>query len=89
MPRCTRYNWNIVESDFKHHNHNRNPILLIWEYVEVHFVLDQHVLLDIYSASSLKQQSADRDVAPLGHIILIPKQPVLALSPEKQQMSIL
>jgi hypothetical protein len=28
--------------------------------------------LDFYSDSSLKQQSADRHVTPLGHIILIP-----------------
>jgi hypothetical protein len=39
---------------------------------EVRFVLDQHAELDFYSASSLKQQSVDRHVAPLGHIILIP-----------------
>jgi hypothetical protein len=31
--------------------------------------------------SSLKQQSTGRHVAPLGHIILIPSQPVFALSP--------
>ena len=31
--------------------------------------------------SSLKQQSADRHVAPLQQIILIPSQPVFALSP--------
>jgi hypothetical protein len=37
--------------------------------------------LDFYSASSLKQQSADRYVALLWHIILIPSQPVFALSP--------
>jgi hypothetical protein len=37
--------------------------------------------IDFYNASSLKQQSADRHVAPLGNIILIPSQPVLALSP--------
>jgi len=37
-------------------------------------------LLDFYSASSLKQQSADRHVAPLGHIFLIPSQSVVALS---------
>jgi hypothetical protein len=36
---------------------------------EVHCVLDQHAELDFYSASSLKQQSASRHVAPLGHII--------------------
>jgi hypothetical protein len=45
------------------------------------FVLDQHAELDFYIASSLKQQSADRHVAPLGHIILIPSQLVFALTP--------
>ena len=48
---------------------------------EVRFVIDQHAFLDFYSASSLKQQSVDRHVAPLGHIILIPSQPVFTLSP--------
>jgi hypothetical protein len=48
---------------------------------DVRFVLDQHAYLDFYSASSLKQQSADRYVAPHGHIILILIQPVFALSP--------
>ena len=33
-----------------------------------------------YIASSLKQQSASRHVAPLGHIILILSQPIFALS---------
>jgi hypothetical protein len=33
------------------------------------------------SASSLKQQSAGRHVDPLKHSILIPSQPVFALSP--------
>jgi 23S rRNA maturation-related 3'-5' exoribonuclease YhaM len=33
-----------------------------------------------YSASSLKQQSMDIHVTPLGHIILIQSQPVFALS---------
>ena len=51
--------------------------------------IDQHT-------SSLKQQSTDRHVAPMGHIILIPSQPVFSLSPfsaaflmEKQQIPIL
>ena len=52
-----------------------------WDDDEVHFVQDQHAELDLYSASSLKQQSAGRHVAPLGQIILIPSQPVFALSP--------
>ena len=43
---------------------------------EVCFVLDQHAQSDFYIASSLKQQSKNRHVAPLGvgHIILIPSQ---------------
>jgi hypothetical protein len=52
-----------------------------WNDDEVHFVLDQHTELDFYSASSLKQQSAGRHIDPLGNIILIPSQPVFALSP--------
>ena len=48
---------------------------------EVHFVLDQHAVLDFYSASSLKQQSVNRHVAPLGHIIPIPCQTVFVLTP--------
>jgi hypothetical protein len=43
--------------------------------------IDQHAKLDFYSASSLKQQSAGRHVARLGHISLIPSQPVFGLSP--------
>jgi len=37
--------------------------------------------LDFQSVSTLKQQSAGGQVAQLGHIILIPSQPVFALSP--------
>jgi hypothetical protein len=48
---------------------------------EIRFVLGQHAEYDFYIASSLKQQSAGRHVAPHGHIILIPSQPVFALSP--------
>ena len=45
------------------------------------FVLDQYNEFDLYSACSLKQQSVGIDVGPLGHIILIPSQPVFALTP--------
>ena len=38
-------------------------------------------LVFFHSASSLKQQSPGRHVAPLGHIILIPSQPVCILIP--------
>ena len=48
---------------------------------DVRFVLDQQASLDIYSTSSLKPQSTDRHVAPLVNIILIPSQPVFALTP--------
>ena len=37
-------------------------------------------LVFLYSASSLKQQFANRHVAPLRHIILIPSQPIFALT---------
>ena len=56
-------------------------VTLQWDDDDVRFVLDQHAHLDFYSASSLKQQSADRHVAPLGHIILISSQPVFTLTP--------
>ena len=59
----------------------REQVNFQWDEDEVRFVLDQHAELDFYSASSLKQQSADRHVASLGYIILIPSQPVFALSP--------
>ena len=52
-----------------------------WNDVVVRFVLDQHAELDFYSASTLKQQPACWHVAPLGYIILIPSQPVFALTP--------
>jgi hypothetical protein len=52
-----------------------------WNDDKVRFVLYQHAELDLYSASSLKQQSVDIHVTPLVLIILIPSQPVFALSP--------
>ena len=50
-----------------------------WDDNDVCFVLDQHAELDFNSASSMKQQSAGRHVAPLGHIIQ--SQPVFGLYP--------
>ena len=62
--------------------HGENKLINFqWDDDEVCFVLDQHVKLDVYSASSLKQQSPGRYVAPLEHIIPIPSQAVFALSP--------
>ena len=43
---------------------------------DVHFVLNQQAQLDF------KQQPTSKHVAPLGHIILTPSQPVFALTPE-------
>ena len=60
----------------------REQVNYQWDDDEVRFVLDEHAELDLHSASSLKQQSVDRHVAPLGHIIIMPSQPVFALSPE-------
>jgi hypothetical protein len=39
---------------------------------DVRFIPDQHSVLDIFSASLLKQQSAGWHVVPIGHSILIP-----------------
>ena len=47
----------------------------------IRFVLEQHAELEFHSATSLKQQSVGKHVAPLRHIILILSQPVFALSP--------
>jgi hypothetical protein len=58
----------------------RKQVNFQWYDDEVRFVLDKHAELDLHSASSLKQQSADRHVAPLGHIILISSQPVCSYS---------
>jgi len=46
----------------------REQVALCYNNDEVCFGLDRHAMLDFYSASSLKQQSAGRHVTPLGHI---------------------
>jgi hypothetical protein len=51
-----------------------------WDDDEIRFDLEQRAEYDFYSTSSLKQQSAGRQVAPLEHIILIPSQQAFALS---------
>ena len=72
----------------------RKQVNFQWDDDETRFILDQHAELYFYSASSLKQQSAGRHVAPLGHIILISSQSLLfllnaACLAEKQQIPIL
>jgi hypothetical protein len=68
--------------NFHHKRKSIGGIIVSMFAYEVRFVLGQNAELDFYSASSLKQQSAGRHVAPVGHIILIPSQPVFALSPK-------
>jgi hypothetical protein len=48
-----------------------------WNDDDVRFVQDQHAKLNLYKASSQKQQFTGRHVAPLGYIILIPSRPVM------------
>jgi len=55
----------------------REQVNFQWKDDEVCFVLDKQNKLDFYSASSLKQHTSLHS----GHIILIPNQPVFALSP--------
>ena len=43
----------------------------------VHFALDQHAQFHFYSASSLKQHSADRHVAPLSAIHYYDSEPTI------------
>ena len=46
---------------------------------DVQFVLNQHTYLEFYSASSLKQQSVDKHVIPLWHIIFRANQSLFFL----------
>jgi hypothetical protein len=53
----------------------------------IHWLLfNEHAELDFYSASSLKQQSADRHVVPLGQMLFLLNAACLV---EKQQIPIL
>jgi len=54
------------------------PIQQVSSYIMARTIFNE---LDLYSATSLKQQSAGKHVAPLGHIILIPSRPVFSFSP--------
>jgi hypothetical protein len=58
--------------------HGENKLNLMMS--RCRFVLDKHAYFDLYSASSLKQHFVGRYVIPLGHIILIPSQPIFALT---------
>jgi hypothetical protein len=70
--------FNANSANFQlYHGENK----LIYNAMMIRFVLDHHAEVDFYSASSLKQQSAGKHVAPLEHLILILSQPVFALSP--------
>jgi hypothetical protein len=58
----------------------REQLNFQWDHDDAHVVLDQHAELDFLGIGSLKQQATDRHVSPLRHIILIPSQPIFALS---------
>jgi len=56
-----------------------------WNDDDVCFVLVPTRLVGFYNATSPKQHSTSRHVAPLEHIILIPSQPFFSFSPFKYQ----
>ena len=58
--------WAII---LLYHCKNMLYSMTLWRYVR--FVLDQHALLDLYSANLLNQKSACGHFSPLGHTILI------------------
>ena len=47
---------------------SREQVTFWWDDNDIYAVLYQDAQLDIYSASTLKQQSMGRHVAPLRHI---------------------
>jgi len=47
----------------------------------IHILNPQKRVQDLYIVSSMAQHSADKHVAQLGHIILIPSQPDFTLTP--------
>ena len=53
----------------------REQVNVQWDDDKVSLIPDQHAELNFDCASALKQHSAGRHVAPLGNIILIPRQP--------------
>jgi hypothetical protein len=58
----------------------RESVTFWWD-DDVRFVRNKHAELDFDSDCSVKQQSMDRHVVPLGHIILGRNQPAFALTP--------
>ena len=71
-------NLNLINVHFSASTHFH--VLWISDFIFYPKPLYKSLRHDFYSASSLKQQSADRHVASLGHIILIPSQPVFPRS---------
>ena len=73
----------------------REQVTFQWDDDEIRFVLNQHAWSGFYSASSLKQQSADRHVAPLDTLFWFRANQSLlfllnaACLVEKQQLPIL
>jgi hypothetical protein len=74
--------------------HGEN-MLQSYDHDDVRFIQDQHAYVGFVSASSLKQQSIGRHIAPRGHIILNPSQQIfvffllnIACLEEEQQLPI-
>jgi hypothetical protein len=61
----------VLTNSFNLFCHMSRTSYFQWNDGDVRFVLDQHAELDFFTASSLKQQSVGKCVAPLGHIILV------------------
>jgi len=73
--------WIVFVEETGWSGENHRPAVSYWQTLSHTSVSSTPVQTDaVYSTSSLKQQSADRHVAPLGHNILIPSQQVFALS---------
>ena len=68
-----------ISEQFFRYTMARTSYSLVRWYIDICFVLDQREDLDVWRASSLKQQSIYRHVAPLEPIALIMCQPVFVL----------
>jgi hypothetical protein len=75
--RHCQYNWVIdccltLHVQFFNYNMPKKQATFWWDDDDVlHFVLDQHTELDVYSASSLKLQSVGRHFAPLMPLVFV------------------
>jgi hypothetical protein len=71
------------EQCFSYHGENKLNSMkwLWWGWWWCPLLTRSTFLVGIYDANSLKQQTVGRPVVPLGHIIMIPRQTIFALTP--------